>query len=994
MATLTFKAGASWFTPNVTTVKRNTITAIDIVDSYVITGNEIDSWDASEDNDGSIMCYVTGTILTIAGNGSGTIKFNADQSYWLYSTDGKDYFKNCTSFTGLSLIDTSNCTTLNRSFRGLEKITALDIGHFDISNVTSLYQTFCYCKKVTSLPIENWDVSNVTTMAYTFYQTGASTLPIENWNVSNVTNLDHTFAHSTSLNNIDLTKWNVSNVTNMNATFCGMKALTSLDLSTWDTSKVTCFPQFVEGCLNLETIYGLENFDTSKSVCFAQMFRGCSKLKELDLSSFDTRNADSGSITSDNGSTSACTWQMITNTHKLEKITLGKYFTFEGKGVDIVPAEDISTLPTPSATYIEEADGNWYTEDFAAYAPADVPNLTEVTYYASKKIVSDVIDARVLNYKGLKYVLQSLNTVIDESLDNIDDKLLVFDDRIVATDDGELTNVLPDMFGGHTPDEYMLKAEMPEVEKSDWSVNDENDAAYIKNRTHWTDDDGTVHKIDEKYLPDVGVRSWNDLTDKPFDTITTRIVDNYTLGNPSADMSAPRERDVHTYRLTISDGFSVGDTVVVTWNGQKYSCDAYALDGAAAVGNAMYFEGKDPGTGEPFLIGCMAPMLVVMTFDTGAVVSIDIEETKKMSGKYVEGMGWSEFVEYTYDGDTNSPNYNVVENYGGLYKVSDTPLTTEELVGATVTAKSIYYDESHIEHFAYASGKISVDAVGGYDPGVNVYVVDTGDGGLGVIISAMSDSAVLERGLYFVYDEEVMTVGLSIETIHPIDPKYLPTGGFGYSETVALLKASNAEEYEHPDFGKAWLIENAPELTVGETYTVVYNGAEYNCVCQPAPEGLSQDTEAVAMGNFSVAGGENTGEPFAMMISCMFNRVDVIDLSNASVVQVAITKEKINKIDKQYLPSVGSGGGCLVITVDTTSGSMSANMPFDEARNLLFSGAPVVFKQDYGSEVQLYSNTYTTCQEDKIWITVYKGEYRVADVQFNSDGSIEVPEEG
>jgi hypothetical protein len=141
------------------------------------------------------------------------------------------------------------------------------------------------------------------------------------------------------------------------------------------------------------------------------------------------------------------------------------------------------------------------------------------------------------------------------------------------------------------------------------------------------------------------------------------------------------------------------------------------------------------------------------------------------------------------------------------------------------------------------------------------------------------------------------------ETIHPIDPKYLPTGGFGYSETSTLLKESNAEEYEHPDFGKAWLIENAPELTAGETYTVVYNGTEYNCVCQPAPEGLSQDAEAVAMGNFSVAGGENTGEPFAMMISCMFNRVDVIDLSNASVVQVAITKEKINKIDKKYLSS-------------------------------------------------------------------------------------------
>lgn len=411
------------------------------------------------------MCYVSGTVLTIAGNGSGIIKFNADQSYWLYTADGKDYFKNCTSFTGLSLIDTSNCTTLNRSFRGLEKITSLDIGHFDVSKVKSLYQTFCYCKKVTTLPIENWDVSNVTDMAYTFYQTGASTLPVENWNVSNVTNLDHTFAHSTSLNNLDLTKWDVSNVTNMNATFCGMKALTSLDLSTWDTSKVTCFPQFFEGCADLEVIYGLENFDTSKSVCFAQMFRGCAKLKELDLSSFDTRNGDSGSITSDNGSTSACTWQMITNTYRLEKITLGKYFTFEGKGVGIVPAEDIGTLPTPSATYIAEADGNWYTEDFTAYAATSVPNLTEMTYYASKKVVNDVIDKRVLDYKGLKYVLESLNTVIDASLENKADK----EHSHAVADITDLQTIL---------DELNMKAS----KQADWSQTDETAPDYIKNK--------------------------------------------------------------------------------------------------------------------------------------------------------------------------------------------------------------------------------------------------------------------------------------------------------------------------------------------------------------------------------------------------------------------------------------------------------------------------------------------------------------------------------
>lgn len=36
--------------------------------------------------------------------------------------------------------------------------------------------------------------------------------------------------------------------------------------------------------------------------------------------------------------------------------------------------------------------------------------------------------------------------------------------------------------------------------QTDYSENDENSEAYIKNRTHWTDDDGTVHKLNNNYL--------------------------------------------------------------------------------------------------------------------------------------------------------------------------------------------------------------------------------------------------------------------------------------------------------------------------------------------------------------------------------------------------------------------------------------------------------------------------------------------------------------
>lgn len=46
-----------------------------------------------------------------------------------------------------------------------------------------------------------------------------------------------------------------------------------------------------------------------------------------------------------------------------------------------------------------------------------------------------------------------------------------------------------------------LMERMAQLETPDWAQNDESAKDYVKNRTHWVADDGTVHQIDEKYLP-------------------------------------------------------------------------------------------------------------------------------------------------------------------------------------------------------------------------------------------------------------------------------------------------------------------------------------------------------------------------------------------------------------------------------------------------------------------------------------------------------------
>ena len=118
----------------------------------------------------------------------------------------------------------------------------------------------------------------------------------------------------------------------------------------------------------------------------------------------------------------------------------------------------------------------------------------------------------------------------------------------------------------------------------------------------------------------------------------------------------------------------------------------------------------------------------------------------------------------------------------------------------------------------------------------------------------------------------------------------------------AILEETRATSYTHDTFGKAWLVETKIHLEVGKTYTVVYNRETYECVCQSAPAGLINDPNAMGMGNFSVVGGANTGEPFAMLISEKYGRVDIIDLVGSANVRVSILGgEVIHKLDSKFL---------------------------------------------------------------------------------------------
>lgn len=144
------------------------------------------------------------------------------------------------------------------------------------------------------------------------------------------------------------------------------------------------------------------------------------------------------------------------------------------------------------------------------------------------------------------------------------------------------------------------------------------------------------------------------------------------------------------------------------------------------------------------------------------------------------------------------------------------------------------------------------------------------------------------------------------EIFNPIPGTFLPEG-VPYVEQglVEIMPETDATAYTDPTFGEAWQITKAPSLTAGETYTIIYNGVTYDCVCHPGEDtGLNFGFETFALGNFSVVGGENTGEPFAMLVFPSVPKIACLDMSGATSVKIGIMGEgeTIHKIDPRCLP--------------------------------------------------------------------------------------------
>lgn len=327
-----FAAQNTWWKATSTT--RPSITQITIVDSYTPPQDGVtESWDASAAEDGQLMCYVIGTELIIAGNGSGKIYTN-ENARTMFSDQPEGYtgFVKVASITGLNLLNTSQTTNFTGMFFDCMRLTSIDLSSFDTSLATTLEGMFWMCQSLTSLSFPN------------------------TFNTQNVQYLAHTFQNC--------------------------NRLVTLDLSNWDVSKVISFYGTFSDSSNLRYIEGLQNWVTSAGLGFDMMFSQCSKLEELDLSSFDTTHAKNGENpgTMSGSQTTGTLVNFLAGATNLQKITLGPNVSINGDGTNTTEANKL-TFP---------AGAQWYTISGEQTGPKD---RTQETYYRD---YSDVANMNVV----------------------------------------------------------------------------------------------------------------------------------------------------------------------------------------------------------------------------------------------------------------------------------------------------------------------------------------------------------------------------------------------------------------------------------------------------------------------------------------------------------------------------------------------------------------------------------------------------------------------
>ena len=134
--------------------------------------------------------------LRVAGD---YIKISDDLNNFFGNTTS-GVFSQCTSITGLDVLNVRNVTNMKRMFYGCERLRSLDLSSFDTSSTQNMEGMFYDCRVLRSVDLSSFDTSNVQNMKQMFYNCRRlDEIDIASFDTRNVVNegmMDEMFYHA------------------------------------------------------------------------------------------------------------------------------------------------------------------------------------------------------------------------------------------------------------------------------------------------------------------------------------------------------------------------------------------------------------------------------------------------------------------------------------------------------------------------------------------------------------------------------------------------------------------------------------------------------------------------------------------------------------------------------------------------------------------------------------------------------------------------------
>ena len=209
----------------------------------------------------------------------------------------------------------------------------------------------------------------------------------------------------------------------------------------------------------------------------------------------------------------------------------------------------------------------------------------------------------------------------------------------------------------------------------------------------------------------------------------------------------------------------------------------------------------------------------------------------------------------------------------------------------------------------------------------------------------------------------------------PLTYDYMPEGS--PKKTMGTVTLMEEQEVafalvQGPIYGA--VLQSPPEIVVGQTYTVKWDGTEYECVC-------SVFDSMPFLGNLSIMGSDdNTGEPFIYRydLNEAAGQFATLDTSASHTISVKTGEEVVTPIAKEFLPATA------LITYDLSTKTYSSDFTNDELYARLLDGKHIVLYTTDGNQY-LYLTRWTKLSSGRIDLAFAEQDYSVS---LKTDGTI------